>query len=88
VFSLTLSAISGTHVCLRQVRAKPIWNALAEEGVTHLCGAPIVMSLMISAPEEVKRDLDRIVQFFTAAAPPPEKLLADMKTAGFEVTHL
>ena len=70
------------------MRAEPIWAALADEGVTHLCGAPIVMSLMISAPEEVKRDLDRTVQFFTAAAPPPEKLLADMKTAGFDVTHL
>ncbi len=87
-FPWTLSAIIGTHVCLRQVRAEPIWAALADEGVTHLCGAPIVMSLMISAPEPVKRDLDRSVQFFTAAAPPPEKLLADMKTAGFDVTHL
>ncbi len=87
-FPWTLSAIIGTHVCLRQVRAEPIWNALADEGVTHLCGAPIVMSLMISAPDTVKRDLDRTVQFFTAAAPPPEKLLADMRDAGFDVTHL
>jgi fatty-acyl-CoA synthase len=87
-FPWTLSAIIGTHVCLRQVRAEPIWKALDEEGVTHLCGAPIVMSLMISAPKEVKREIDHAVQFFTAAAPPPEKLLADMRTAGFEVTHL
>lgn len=87
-FPWTLSAIIGTHVCLRQVRAEPIWTALADEKVTHLCGAPIVMSLMISAPPEVQRDLDHTVQFFTAAAPPPEKLLADMKTAGFDVTHL
>lgn len=87
-FPWTLSAIIGTHVCLRQVRAEPIWNALADHGVTHLCGAPIVMSLMISAPAEAKRDIDRKVHFFTAAAPPPETLLADMKTAGFEVTHL
>jgi fatty-acyl-CoA synthase len=87
-FPWTLSAIIGTHVCLRQVRAKPIWDALADEQVTHLCGAPIVMSLMISASAEEQRVLDHGVQFFTAAAPPPEKLLADMKTAGFEVTHL
>ncbi|MEW2914467.1 acyl-CoA synthetase [Leisingera sp. JC11] len=87
-FPWTLSAIAGTHVCLRQVRAEPIWNALADEGVTHLCGAPIVMSLLISAPEEAKRDLAQTVQFFTAAAPPPESLLADMKAAGFDVTHL
>ncbi|MBY6066584.1 acyl-CoA synthetase [Leisingera aquaemixtae] len=87
-FPWTLSAIAGTHVCLRQVRAEPIWNALADEGVTHLCGAPIVMSLLISAPAEAKRKLSQPVQFFTAAAPPPESLLADMKAAGFEVTHL
>ncbi|MBO6885795.1 MAG: acyl-CoA synthetase [Marivita sp.] len=87
-FPWTLSAIIGTHVCLRQVRAAPIWAALADETVTHLCGAPIVMSLLISAPKEEQRALDHTVQFFTAAAPPPEKLLADMKTAGFDVTHL
>ncbi len=87
-FPWTLSAIIGTHVCLRQVRAEPIWAALKDEKVTHLCGAPIVMSLMISAPEVQQRELDHTVQFFTAAAPPPEKLLADMKTAGFDVTHL
>ena len=87
-FPWTLSAIIGTHVCLRQVRAEPIWSALANEGVTHLCGAPIVMSLIISAPEDEKRNLGHVIQFFTAAAPPPEKLLADMKAAGFDVTHL
>ena len=87
-FPWTMSAIIGTHVCLRQVRAEPIWAALADEGVTHLCGAPVVMSLIISAADNVKRDLGRTVQFFTAAAPPPEKLLADMNTAGFDVTHL
>ena len=87
-FPWTLSAIIGTHVCLRQVRAEPIWSALADEKVSHLCGAPIVMSLLISAPEHEKRYLDHTVQFFTAAAPPPEKLLADMNEAGFDVTHL
>jgi len=87
-FPWTLSAIAGTHVCLRQVRAEPIWAALAEEQVTHLCGAPIVMSLLISAPDEVKRPLSQTVQFFTAAAPPPEPVLAGMKAAGFDVTHL
>ena len=87
-FPWTISAIIGTHVCLRQVRSAPIWRALAEEGVTHLCGAPIVMSLIESAPDAQKRSLDRRVQFFTAAAPPPERLLASMNAAGFDVTHL
>ena len=87
-FPWTMSAIIGTHVCLRQVRAEPIWNALADEGVTHLCGAPIVMSLLISASDDEKRELQKRVQFFTAAAPPPESVLANMKDAGFDVTHL
>ena len=87
-FPWTLSAIIGTHVCLRQVRAEPIWAALAEEGVTHLCGAPIVMSLILSGPDDAKRALASRVQFFTAAAPPPERVLADMRAAGFDVTHL
>jgi len=87
-FPWTLSAIIGTHVCLRQVRAAPIWNALADHGVTHLCGAPIVMSLLLTCDADEKRALDHTVQFFTAAAPPPEKVLADMKQAGFDVTHL
>ena len=87
-FPWTLSAIAGTHVCLRQVRAEPIWEALADEQVTHLCGAPIVMSLLITAPESVKRPLEQDIQFFTAAAPPPESVLRDMKAAGFDVTHL
>lgn len=87
-FPWTMSAIIGTHVCLRQVRAQPIWDALADNGVTHLCGAPIVMSLLIDTPANEKRKLARAVQFFTAAAPPPQIVLAKMKAAGFEVTHL
>ena len=87
-FPWTISALSGTHVCLRAVRQKPIWDALADHGVTHMCGAPIVMSTMLSTPEADKRELAQIVEFMTAAAPPPEKVLADMKAAGFNVTHL
>ena len=87
-FPWTLSAITGTHVCLRQVRDEPIWEALAAHDVTHLCGAPIVMSLIIAAPDTVKRALKHIVEFFTAAAPPPQQVLANMKEAGFNVTHL
>ena len=87
-FPWTLSAIIGTHVCLRQVRSGPIWTAMADEGVTHLCGAPIVMSLLVGAPDAEKRTLPQTVQFFTAAAPPPVSVLAQMKAAGFDVTHL
>ena len=87
-FPWTLSAISGTHVCLRQVRQKPIWDALADHGVTHLCGAPIVMSTILSTAQADKREFDQTVEFMTAAAPPPEQVLANMKAAGFNVTHL
>jgi len=87
-FPWTMSALSGTHVCLRAVRQKPIWDALADHGVTHMCGAPIVMSTLLSTPEEEKRDLSQTVEFMTAAAPPPEKVLANMREAGFNVTHL
>ena len=87
-FPWTLSAIIGTHVCLRQVRSGPIWTAMADESVTHMCGAPIVMSLLLGAPDAEKRTLPQTVQFFTAAAPPPESVLAQMKAAGFDVTHL
>jgi len=87
-FPWTMSVIGGTHVCLRWVRAKAIWQALAEHRVTHLCGAPIVMSTILGAAAEDKRPLDQAVEFFTAAAPPPEAVLAAMAEAGFNVTHL
>ena len=87
-FTWTMSVIAGTHVCLRWVRAKLIWEALAEHRVTYLCGAPIVMSTILSTPEAEKRALEQKVQFFTAAAPPPEAVLAAMAENGFNVIHL
>ena len=87
-FPWTLSVVAGTHVCLRQVRADAIWSALAEHEVTHLCGAPVVMALIDGAEVGLKRALDRTVRFCTAAAPPPEALLARMGEAGFAITHL
>jgi fatty-acyl-CoA synthase len=87
-FPWTLSVVAGTHVCLRQVRARAMYDAIAEHKVTHLCGAPIVMATLLNAPAEEKRSLPHVVEFFTAAAPPPEAVLAAMKGAGFNVTHL
>jgi fatty-acyl-CoA synthase len=87
-FPWTLSIAAGTHVCLRAVRAAPIFDAIATHKVTHLCGAPIVMSTLLNASAQEKRPLPHIVQFATAAAPPPEAVLAAMKAAGFNVTHL
>jgi len=87
-FPWSLSVAAGTHVCLRQVRAAHMYDLMAEHGVTHLCGAPIVMSTLLNAASHEKKALKNTVRFFTAAAPPPQAVLAAMKAAGFEVTHL
>jgi fatty-acyl-CoA synthase len=87
-FPWTVTALAGTHVCLRQVRAKAIFDAIADHGVTHLCGAPIVMQLLLNAGGEERRAFGHKVKFMTAAAPPPAAVLASMQDAGIEVTHV
>jgi fatty-acyl-CoA synthase len=87
-FPWTLAVTGGTHVCLRWVRAKAMYDAIADHGVTHLCGAPIVMSTLINAAAADKREFPQTVTFNTAAAPPPEAVLSGMADAGFAVTHL
>ncbi len=87
-FPWTITALAGTHVCLRRVEAAAIYEAIAREGVTHLCGAPIVMQMILNATPEQKRPLPGPVQMMTAAAPPPASVLAAMQQEGFEVTHV
>ncbi len=87
-FPWSISVVAGTHVCLRYVRASAMYDAIANHKVTHLCGAPIVMATLLNAPDAEKKPLPHVVEFFTAAAPPPEAVLAAMKDAGFNVTHL
>jgi len=87
-FPWSISVVAGTHVCLRAVRAPAMYDAIATHKVTHLCGAPIVMATLLNAPANEKNPLPHVVEFFTAAAPPPEAVLAAMKEAGFNVTHL
>jgi fatty-acyl-CoA synthase len=87
-FPWSISVVAGTHVCLRAVRAPAMYDAIATHKVTHLCGAPIVMATLLNAPASEKKPLPHVVEFFTAAAPPPEAVLAAMKEAGFNVTHL
>jgi fatty-acyl-CoA synthase len=87
-FPWTVPVVAGTQVCLRWVRAKAIYDAIADHGVTHLCGAPIVMATLLNAAAGERRDFPQTVHFLTAAAPPPEAVLAAMAAAGFDVTHL
>jgi fatty-acyl-CoA synthase len=87
-FPWSLSVVAGTHVCLRWVRAKAMYDAIVDHKVTHLCGAPIVMSTLINASEAERRPIPQRVEFITAAAPPPESVLASMADAGFNVTHV
>jgi fatty-acyl-CoA synthase len=87
-FPWSISVVAGTHVCLRAVRAPAMYDAIASHKVTHLCGAPIVMATLLNAPADEKKPLPHVVEFFTAAAPPLEAVLAAMKEAGFNVTHL
>jgi len=87
-FPWSISVKAGAHVCLRQVRAKTLYDLIAEHKVTHLCGAPIVMSVLLNARDSERKPLPHVVRFFTAAAPPPAAVLKAMRDAGFEVTHL
>ncbi|MGB8181284.1 MAG: acyl-CoA synthetase, partial [Stellaceae bacterium] len=87
-FPWTITALSGTHVCLRRVEAGAIYAAIAEHGVTHLCGAPIVMNLLLNAPSQLKRDFSRCIAMMTAGAAPPAAVIEGMEKLGFAITHV
>ncbi len=87
-FPWTLAAVAGTSICLRQINARGIYEAIAEHGVTHFCGAPIIMNMVLNAGEEERRAFDHTVHMMTAAAPPPAAVLKAMAEEGFQVTHV
>ncbi len=87
-FPWTISAVAGTHVCLRRVEAGAIFDAIEAYRVTHFCGAPVVLSLLINASEAEKRSFDYTVEIMTAAAPPPAPVIAAMEAMGFHITHV
>jgi len=83
----TIAALAGTNVCLRRVNAANIYQHIAEDKVSHFCGAPIVLNFVVNATDEERRDFDHPVNIMTAAAPPPATTLARMQEQGFNVTH-
>jgi fatty-acyl-CoA synthase len=87
-FTWTISVVAGTHVCLRRVNAANMFEACAKYNVTHMCGAPIVMSMLVDATDDERRPLKTKVEFMTAAAPPPAATLGRMEAAGFQVHHV
>ncbi|XOV88693.1 MAG: acyl-CoA synthetase [Pseudomonadota bacterium] len=87
-FPWTLAAVVGTTVCLRQVREQAVFDALRDAGVTHFCGAPVVLNTLINAPDSMKTRLDRTVKVMTAGAAPPAAVIQGMEAMGFEVTQV
>jgi len=87
-YTWAVTAMAGTHICLRRVEPPAIFAAIAEHGVTHLCGAPIVLNLLVHAPETAKRRLDHVVEVAIGGAAPPSAVIEAMERMGFRVTHL
>jgi fatty-acyl-CoA synthase len=87
-FPWTLALVAGTSVCLRRTTAGTIYEALADHDVTHMCGAPIIMQLIIAASSTERRTLAHRVEFMTAASPPPAAVLEALEQQNFKVTHV
>jgi fatty-acyl-CoA synthase len=87
-FPWTITAMAGTHVCLRRVEAAAIYEAIARNGVTHLCGAPVVMNMLLNASPGLRRSLDRRIEMMTAGAAPPAAVIEGMEALGFHITHV
>ena len=87
-FTWAVAAAGGTHVCLRKVEPKRIFDAIAEHRVTHMCGAPIVLNMLVHAPEDAKRPLPVRTKVATGGAAPPAVVIERMEALGFDVLHL
>ncbi|MGQ0677221.1 MAG: acyl-CoA synthetase [Rhodospirillales bacterium] len=87
-FTWGVTAAGAAHVCLRRVEPAQVFEAIVRHGVTHLCGAPIVLNMLAHAPDEAKRALPRTVDVITGGAAPPTAVIAAMEAMGFRVTHM
>ena len=83
-----MPVIGGTLVCCRDITAANIFNAIADEGVTHFGGAPIVLNMLVNAAEAERRTFEHTVEVFTAGAPPAPPTLAKIEPMGFNVTQV
>ena len=83
-----VTAAAGTHVCLPRMEPAEVFRLIADEGVTHMAGAPVVLGMLINAPEGDKRRFERVVEVATGGAAPPAPVIAAMEAMGFNVTHL
>ena len=87
-YTWAVTLAGGTHVCLRRVDPAEIFPVISEHNVTHMCGAPVVLSMLIHAPDTVRRRFQRTVRIATGGAAPPSAVIARMEEMGFAVTHL
>jgi fatty-acyl-CoA synthase len=87
-FTWAVTAAAGTHVCLRKVEPARIFEAIVEHRVTHMCGAPIVLNMLVHAPAAAKRPLPLRTKVATGGAAPPAVIIERMEAMGFEVLHL
>jgi len=87
-FPWTIAALAGINVCLRKVEAGAIFDAIADRDVTHFCGAPVVLGLILNADPGERRSFEHTVEVMTAAAPPPAAVLEAMEKSGFHMTHV
>jgi len=84
----SVTAMAGTHVCLRAVDPALIFPMIVEHGVTHMCGAPTVLAMLIGAPEGQRRKFAQPVHIMTGGSPPPAKVIKGMEELGFKVLHI
>jgi fatty-acyl-CoA synthase len=84
----SVTSMAGTHVCLRAVDPAQIFPMIVEHGVTHMCGAPTVLTMLISAPQEQRRRFAQPVHIMTGGSPPPAKVIRGMEELGFKVLHI
>ncbi|MDW3207543.1 MAG: acyl-CoA synthetase [Alphaproteobacteria bacterium] len=87
-YTWAVTAACGTHVCLRRVDPALIFPMIRDHGVTHMCGAPIVLTMLIHAPAEQKVEFPQRVEVCTGGAAPPSAVIAKMEGMGFNVTHM